>query len=107
MTENWSSDLEQIETGVNFVGMSKQNAVLWIAVVLLLTSGLAAPKKYPNCEALNRDFLHGVGLKGALDKNKAGILMADPVTDFAIKPDVYNVNKGLDRDKDKIACERH
>jgi Excalibur calcium-binding domain len=87
--------------------MSKRNTFLGIMLVLLLTSGLAAPRKYPNCEALNRDFPHGIGLKGATDRNKAGNPMIDPVTDFAINPDVYKAHKGLDRDKDDIACERH
>ncbi len=53
---------------------------------------------------MNVDFPHGVGLHGAIDKAKDGI----PVRNFAIRPDVYAVNKRrLDRDHDKIACERH
>lgn len=87
--------------------MTKRRFALCVIAVLLLASGSAAPRKYGNCGNLNRDFPHGVGLKGARDTNKAGIPMADPVTNFAIRPDVYKANTRLDRDKDEIACERH
>ena len=75
-----------------------------IALLSIPPSIQAAPKRYGSCAKMNLDFPHGVGLRGAIDKTKDG----DPVRNFAIKPDVYKVNQGrLDRDKDKIACEKH
>ena len=78
--------------------------VVIIALASTLTNIQAAPKRYGNCGKMNVDFPHGVGLRGAIDKTKDG----NPVRNFAIKPDVYALNRGrLDRDKDKIACEKH
>jgi hypothetical protein len=78
--------------------------VVIIAMASTLTNIQAAPKKYGSCAKMNRDFPHGVGLRGAIDKTKDG----NPVRNFLIRPDVYELKKGrLDRDKDKIACEKH
>ncbi len=63
----------------------------------------AAPKKYKNCAALNKDYPHGVGRKGAKDKVRG---TTKPVTNFKRNNALYEVNKGRDRDKDKIACEK-
>lgn len=62
----------------------------------------ATPGKYRNCKALNAKYAHGVGRVGARDKTKTG----DPVTNFKRSNRLYELNKGLDRDKDKIACEK-
>lgn len=85
-----------------------------VAIIPLIagTSLLAAstahaavkPVKYANCTALNKVYPHGVALKGAKDSVAKG---AKPVTNFTVNVAVYNLNKGLDRDKDKIACEKH
>jgi Excalibur calcium-binding domain len=78
--------------------------VVIIAMASTLTNIQAAPQKYGSCGKMNVDFPHGVGLRGAVDRTKDGI----PVRKFAIRPDVYELNKRrLDRDHDKIACERH
>jgi Excalibur calcium-binding domain len=78
--------------------------VVIIALISSLTDGQAAPKRYGSCGKMNVDFPHGVGLRGAVDKAKDG----NPVRNFLIRPDVYEVNKRrLDRDHDKIACEHH
>lgn len=61
----------------------------------------AATKKYKNCKALNAKYPNGVGKKGARDKTSG-----DPVTNFRVNTAVYNANKGKDRDKDGIACEK-
>lgn len=87
------------------------------AVLLLpLTSTTAAdaavkPKYYTSCSALNKDYPHGVGKKGAKDKTSS-----KPVTNFKVSTTVYNMNNGprntktgeydLDRDNDGIACEK-
>jgi Excalibur calcium-binding domain len=59
-----------------------------------------------NCTTLNRRFKHGVGMPGARDKTSD-----EPVTNFRRSRALYQTamrwNKGLDRDKDKIACEKH
>jgi Excalibur calcium-binding domain len=69
--------------------------------ILVLTNGIAAPSKYPDCKALNKDFKHGVGLEDALDQTKG-----DPVTKFVVDEAVYKANKKLDKDNDDIACEK-
>jgi hypothetical protein len=63
----------------------------------------ATPGKFSNCKALNAKYPHGVGRPGARDKTKSG----DLVTTFKRSLRLYRLNKGLDRDKDGIACEKH
>ena len=62
---------------------------------------------YRNCTALHTRWQHGVGRAGAHDHTTSG----DPVTNFFHSTRAYkramNHNKGLDRDKDGIACEAH
>ena len=59
-----------------------------------------------NCTALNKKYPHGVGKSGAKDKTSS-----KPVTNFKKSTKIYKTamskNKGLDRDKDGIACEKH
>jgi hypothetical protein len=52
---------------------------------------------------LNARYPHGVGRVGARDHTSSG----DPVTDFKRSNKLYVENRGLDRDKDGIACEKH
>jgi hypothetical protein len=57
--------------------------------------------KYKNCAKLNTKFPNGLGLKGAKDKS------TKPVTNFKVASKyIYNTNAHLDRDKDKISCEK-
>ncbi len=58
-------------------------------------------KKYSNCSALNKDYPGGVA-KSSKVKNKGGLTKHSPTVDGK----VYEANKGKDRDKDGIACER-
>ena len=55
---------------------------------------------------MNRNYPHGVGHYGAHDKT-TGV----PVTNFKHSTRLYRLamhyNRGLDRDKDGIACEKH
>jgi hypothetical protein len=46
---------------------------------------------------------HGVGKYGARDHTKS----SDPVTNFRRSNRLYLPNRGLDRDKDGISCEKH
>ena len=57
---------------------------------------------FRNCTALNRVYRHGVGRYGARDHRPSG----DPVTNFKRSNRLYRLNRGLDRDKDGIACEK-
>jgi hypothetical protein len=77
--------------------------IIATSLFALLATGEAELRRYGRCEFLNKDFPHGVGLAGARDKAADG----NPVRNFTVKPDVYKRNKGLDRDRDSIACERH
>ena len=56
---------------------------------------------YRNCKALNRFYPHGVGRYGARDHTSG-----TPVTNFRRSNRLYLQNRGLDRDKDGIACEK-
>lgn len=83
--------------------MKRWAKVLIVVPVMAAAHGPAdaAPKKYKNCKALNEKYPHGVGKKGARDKTSG-----DPVTTFRVSAAVYDRNKHLDRDKDRIACEK-
>lgn len=59
--------------------------------------------RYKNCTQLNKVYKHGIGKKGARDKVSSG---KKPVTTFLVNNQGYTVNKGLDRDKDGVACEK-
>lgn len=89
-----------------------------VVVVLPLTTGTldvadaaVAAKHYKSCKALQEDYPHGVGRKGAKDKTSG-----TRVTNFKVSDKVYGMNNGkrntstgeydLDRDDDGIACEK-
>ena len=67
----------------------------------------AASSTYKNCTNLNKKDPHGVGKSGAKDKVSGS---SKPVTNFKRSTKIYKKamkqNKGLDRDKDGIACEK-
>jgi excalibur calcium-binding domain-containing protein len=69
-----------------------------------ISSAFAAPPLYKNCTNLNKKYPHGLGRSGARDKTSD-----TPVTSFRRSTKLYNLamsyNRGLDRDKDGIACE--
>ena len=60
-------------------------------------------KTYKNCTALNRDYPHGVGKRGARDVVRGS---TKPVTNFARNNALYNANSTKDRDRDGVACEK-
>lgn len=68
-------------------------------------AGAAVPSLYKNCTNLNKRYPHGIGRPGARDKTSG-----TPVAGFKENLKLYNLalsyNRGLDRDKDGIACER-
>ncbi|GAA4349796.1 excalibur calcium-binding domain-containing protein [Angustibacter luteus] len=90
---------------------SLRPAAATLATVGLLVAGTAlpaqaaVPAKWKNCTAVNKTYKHGVGKVKAKDKTSG-----KPVTTFKRSDSLYQAaikaNKGLDRDKDGIACEK-
>ena len=93
--------------------MTKRLAACALAVgVLLAPSANAAlagteamPRLYKNCTNVNKKYPHGLGKLRARDRTSG-----TPVTNFKRSTRLYNLamsyNRGLDRDKDGIACEK-
>jgi hypothetical protein len=63
------------------------------------------PVRWKNCTQVNKRYPHGVGRLRAIDKTSG-----EPVTNFRRSNLLYRTamsyNRGLDRDKDGIACEK-
>jgi hypothetical protein len=86
-------------------------ALLTVVLVLGVSTSLAGaaseriPARWKNCTVVNKRYPHGVGKVGAVDRT-AG----EPVTNFTHNNYLYRLamryNRGLDRDKDGIACEK-
>jgi hypothetical protein len=74
-------------------------------VLLVPAAEAAVPTAYQNCTNLQKTYPHGIGRATARDKTSG-----KPVTTFRKDTAGYNkamkYNKGLDRDKDGIACEK-
>jgi hypothetical protein len=94
---------------VNTVKVSRISAgVAAIALAAMATSAApatAVPAKWKNCTTVQKTYKHGVGKVKAKDKTSS-----KPVTTFKRSNSLYaqamKANKGLDRDKDGIACEK-
>jgi hypothetical protein len=84
-------------------------AVAGLIVLTASASGArdAIPYRWQSCKHVNAKWPHGVGKRLAHDRTKSG----DPVTNFRRSTALYltamHYNRGLDRDKDGIACEKH
>lgn len=77
-------------------------ALLACSIVLLpVQSTEAAAAKFKNCTQLNKVYAGGVAMNANV-KNKGGKTKLKPT----VAANIYNAHKGLDRDKDGIACER-
>ena len=90
--------------------MQRIAILLVVAIALVLAApavGATArvPALYKNCTALNKKYAHGLGRANARDRTTG-----TPVTNFARSTRLYRVamsyNRGLDRDRDGIACEK-
>jgi Excalibur calcium-binding domain len=61
---------------------------------------------HDNCTKFNKRYPHGVGTRNARDRGAA-----DPVTNFKRADRIYweaeRHNGSLDRDNDRVACEKH
>jgi hypothetical protein len=82
--------------------------LLAVCTIALGTVGVAnalIPAQWKNCTNVNKRYAHGVGRVGAHDST-TGV----PVTNFkrsnALYATAVKFNKGLDRDKDRVACEK-
>lgn len=66
------------------------------------------PRLYRSCKNYNARYPHGVGRRLARDKVRPG---NEPVRNFRRSNRLFRIamsyNRGLDRDKDSIACEKH
>lgn len=80
-------------------------AVIGTAPLAFVAPAQAVPAKWKNCTVVNKTYAHGVGKSNAVDKTTG-----KKVTNFKRSTPLYNeamqANKGLDRDKDGIACEK-
>ena len=75
------------------------------ALVLAATAAAKVPPLYKNCTTLNKRYPNGVGKAHARDHTSG-----TPATNFVRSDRLYrramSYNRGLDRDKDGIACEK-
>ena len=86
-------------------------AVVVAATVMLSalvgSASATMPAQWKNCTAVNKKYPHGVGRANAVDKVSGS---TEPVTTFKRSNKLYKTaisyNKGLERDKDGIACEK-
>lgn len=91
-------------------GLLATAVALGLALVPATADAATTPKikparTYSSCAVLWKDYPHGVAQKKGVKDKVAG--RTAPVTTFIIYKKVYDLNdKRLDRDKDKIICER-
>jgi hypothetical protein len=87
----------------------KKIAILVAALTLLLpvpTFASVPQQKFKNCTAVNKVYEGGIAKnKKVSNKNSKGVAQKSKYAPFVSKK-IYNQNKGMDRDKDGIACER-
>ena len=81
-------------------------AILSVILLFSISYGLAnnaeaGAKEYKNCTELNKDYKGGIAKTSSV-KNKGGKTKHKP----HVSKELYEVNKGKDRDKDGIACEK-
>jgi hypothetical protein len=86
-----------------------KSKIIFISTVFVffnLSNSFALPeKKFKNCAELNKVYVGGVAEKqSSTNKNKAGVPQESKNAP-KVSSKIYRENKGLDRDKDGIACE--
>ena len=96
--------------------MKKVAAILAASVALMsFTFATATPaeaasaKKYQNCTQLHKKYPGGVAKTSKVrntKKQNGRIVPAKSTRSPRVDKALYDKNKGLDRDKDGIACER-
>ena len=88
------------------MGMRTVAVLIGTAVVITVPSqaaSAASARHFANCTAMHKVYKHGVGQVHARDHVSGH---TKPVTTFTRSNALYAANKGLDRDHDKIACEK-
>jgi Excalibur calcium-binding domain len=89
-------------TGVAAVPVA--GSILLVGAPFAAAAG-AVPAPWRNCTQVNKRYPHGVGRLDARDRTSG-----EPVTSFKRSNRLYRLamsyNSGLDRDKDRIACEK-
>ena len=87
------------------VAFSMAGVVLVVSVPFAGAANSRIPARWKNCTVVNKRYPHGVGRVGAHDKTSG-----EPVTNFRRSNLLYRTpmryNRGLDRDRDGIACEK-
>jgi hypothetical protein len=81
---------------------------VFVMAIAIASPANAATVKYKNCKALNKVHPSGVAKPGAIDTKKVKGKKV-PVTKTGtptFSAALYKKNKGLDRDKDGVACEK-
>jgi Excalibur calcium-binding domain len=80
-------------------------AVLTVSALTVLPADAHTTGIHDNCTQFNRRFPHGVGTRHAHDRTSG-----TPVTNFRRSNRIYwraeRHNSDLDRDNDRIACEK-
>lgn len=84
-------------------GLQLIGVLVSAVMVPMLLAGCSVPNAFKNCTLMNARYPHGVGRVGAVDHVTSG----KPVTNFLRSTTIYNLNTGLDRDEDGVACEAH
>jgi hypothetical protein len=86
----------------------QKKILLFVTLFLIFNvqKSYAVPeKKFKNCTELNIVYVGGIAeKKTSTNKNKTGILQESKNIP-KVSSKIYKENKGLDRDKDGIACE--
>ena len=81
-------------------------AALACLSTVLLAAPASAAVSHRNCTELQKTYPHGVGRANAVDRVTSG----RPVTTWKKDTKAYDAamraNRGLDRDRDGVACEK-
>jgi hypothetical protein len=89
--------------------VSRVSAVLVAALLLggasSAVAAQAVPGSWKNCTRVNKRYPHGVGKVGARDRTSGTPVVTFKRSNFLYRT-AMRYNRGLDRDKDGIACEK-
>jgi hypothetical protein len=89
------------------VGLGLGTAAPAGSVLAPAPAAAASAKSYKNCTQLNAKYKHGVEKSaGTKDVVRSGGKTIKRNSQAYVSKSLYNANKGLDRDKDGIACEK-
>jgi hypothetical protein len=75
------------------------------ALVIVGAATARVPPLYKNCTNLNKKYRHGIGRAHARDRS-SGVHVSTFFRSDRLYRIAMSYNRGLDRDKDGIACEK-